>query len=484
MLYKSTRGGESGVSFEEVLFSTYAKDGGLYVPEYLPVLTSDMLLSWRNFTFPQVCAEIMHIFTGIDVAKMREMTSAAYCDFNDGNTPLPLTSLGNLIVLDASLGPTLSFKDIGQQLVGQLLNYYLSLRNSKAKIVVETSGDTGPAAIAAVCRCPNVEIFCLYPKGRVSDLQERQMITHFEKNVHVYRTDGDTDEQASILKEIFQDTEFVQANNICSINSINWARIAVQSTYYVWAYLQIYNTEHAIGKPVVFCVPTGAFGNSMAGFLAKRMGLPIDKIICATNANDMVHRTIFYGDMHMRANVPTHSPAMDIQFAYNLERMLYYMCNENPHVLDEYMRGVEEQYKYSSTAKRVQLDKLLLQRMHDVFESMSVSDEQTLRTIKEIYESFEYLLCPHSAVAVYAAKTLRNKYSDVPIVCVQTANPCKFEAAIEAALQRKALDIDARFTGVVKNLESAETTFIDLVKSCDDWRSEWIIKLRRDILEV
>lgn len=196
VLYKSTRGGESGVSFEQVLLSTYADDGGLYVPEYIPQLSRDALASLSGATFHQVCAHIMHLYTGLEIDLLHDMATRAFKDFNNGaQPPLPITRVQGLLLLDASLGPTLAFKDIGQQMVGQLLDYYLGRSGRKANILVDTSGDTGPAAIAAVVGCKAAKIYCLYPKGRVSAVQELQMITVLHDNVHVYRTEGNNDDQ-------------------------------------------------------------------------------------------------------------------------------------------------------------------------------------------------------------------------------------------------------------------------------------------------
>lgn len=201
MLYKSTRGADSGVSFEDVLLATYASDGGLYVPDYIPMISQSQLIAWKDHSFPRVCAEIMHMYTDIEVDVLFEMAERAFSKFNPmGDLPLPITALGNLWLLDTSLGPTLSFKDIGQQMVAQLLSYYLGRRGRKACIVVETSGDTGPAAIAGVRECASAEIFCLYPNNRVSPIQELQMITVHSDNVHVYRTDGTTDDQVGLYK--------------------------------------------------------------------------------------------------------------------------------------------------------------------------------------------------------------------------------------------------------------------------------------------
>ena len=197
MLYKSTRGGQTGLKFEDILLSTYATDGGLYVPEYIPMLSHAQLCMWRDASFQSICAEILHLYTGIPVDTLNDMTKWAFKGFNGGGVPLPISRVGNLLFLDASLGPTLSFKDIGQQMVGQLLNYYLGQSGRKANIVVETSGDTGPAAIAATASCDNVRIYCLYPKGRVSTIQELQMTTAEKDNVHVYQTEGNTDDQVA-----------------------------------------------------------------------------------------------------------------------------------------------------------------------------------------------------------------------------------------------------------------------------------------------
>lgn len=324
MRYKSTRGGQRGVPFERVLLSAYATDGGLYVPEELPRLSKATLASWAELDVGRVCARVLEIFTDLSLAECEAIAVPAFASFNDGATvALPLERVGGHTLLDASRGPTLAFKDVGQQVIGRLLNHYLGRRGARANIVVETSGDTGPAAIAGVRDCPYVSIFCLYPKGRTSEVQELQMITVDAPNVRVYRTEGDTDEQARALKLLFSDADFMSRHHVCSINSINWARILVQSSYYIWACLQLQPAASA-AAPVAFVVPTGAFGNAVSGYLARLMGAPVGLLVCATNANDIVHRTLSLGDMSFGPNRETLSPAMDIQFAYNLERMIHF----------------------------------------------------------------------------------------------------------------------------------------------------------------
>ena len=310
--YQSTRGGRRDVQFEEVLLSAYAPDGGLYVPqlETMPTLEALGPLD-ASLTVAQVTARVIAPFTGLPASECDRICTAAFGTFSEGKEPpLPLVKVGGRTFLETGNGPTLAFKDIGQQVVAQLLNAVLGRSGEHATIVVETSGDTGPAAIEAVRQCESVTIFCLYPEGRVSAVQELQMITVDSANVHVYRTEGDTDEQAEALKLVFEDSAFMQKHKVTSINSINWARVMVQSAYYVWACLQV---ARRVGEPVNFVVPTGAAGNVVGGLIAKTLGAPIGRIVCATNRNDVVHRALSQGDMSMRANVQTLSPAMDVR---------------------------------------------------------------------------------------------------------------------------------------------------------------------------
>eukprot|EP00937_MAST-01D_sp_MAST-1D-sp2_P000936 g936.t1 len=442
-LYKSTRGGESGVPFERVLLSAYAADGGLYVPEVLPVLRQAQLRAWAGFPLPLVCAEIVSLFTGLPVLACRDMCTQAFATFNGGqDPPLPLRCFPEsglpkgCMLLETGEGPTLAFKDIGQQVVARLLNHYLGARGQRATVLVETSGDTGPAAVEAVRTCPHVDIFVCYPHGRVSPVQELQLVTVDAPNVTVFRTEGNTDEQAEMLKAIFLDAEFCAAHNVVSINSINWARIMAQCSYYVWCYLQLSPRADA---QAAFFVPTGAFGNAMGGYLAQRMGLPISRIVCATNANDIVHRTLSTGDMTMGANVPTISPAMDIQFAYNLERVLFYALNENAAELRGYMRqlldaagggGGGAGSDVNGGRRGALLDPLLVRRLRAVFDSCAVSDAQTLEEMRRMHAACGYVLCPHSAIAAHAARRMQ---LPGPQVVVLTAHPAKFEEAVQQA---------------------------------------------------
>ena len=265
MKYLSTRGGVKGLSFADVLVSSYAPDGGMYLPETIPQVSLDVLRTWAELPYHELCAEILFLYVGdeIDLESLRQITTKAFASFNTdkenpSDPPLPLHQFGDLYLLDCSLGPTFAFKDIGQQVVGGLLNHVLQRQGKRALILLDTSGDTGPAAIDAVKQCTAVDIICLYPHQRVSSVQELQMVTVLNNNVHVFRTEGTSDEQASVLKEIFSDQSFSQEHNLCSINSINWGRIMCQSTYYIWAYLQLCGKPSECGiRKISFCIPTG-----------------------------------------------------------------------------------------------------------------------------------------------------------------------------------------------------------------------------------
>lgn len=433
--YQSTRGGVRDLDFTDILLSAYAADGGLFVPMLatMPSAIFDQLHA--GMSLAHVTARLLHPFTGIEVVKLVSLCAAAFSSFNNGHEPsLPLVRVGDRYFLETGAGPTLAFKDIGQQVVAQLLNHVLGSRGERATIIVETSGDTGPAAIEAVRGCSAVRIFCLYPMGRVSHVQELQMITVDSPNVHVYRTEGDTDEQAEALKVVFTDAEFMRRHKVCSINSINWARVLVQSGYYLWACLQVAPDAR---MRVNFVVPTGAFGNAAGGLLAKRLGAPIERIVCATNANDIVHRTIQTGDLSFGANRQTISPAMDIQFAYNLERLLYLCSAGDCSLVKAIMTELE-------STRAVQLPRPLLDAIQQTFLSCAVDDAQTLQAMREVYLAHGYALDPHSAIGVYAldhVHAVKAACRENPTICVLTAHPAKFgEACAQAGLPPSVCD--------------------------------------------
>ena len=325
----------------------------------------------------------------------------------------------SVLVLECFHGPTLSFKDVGLQMLAQVLDFLLGRRGAVANVVVETSGDTGPAAIAGVDGLDNVHLFCLFPRGRCSPVQELQMTTAAARglaNVTVYETHGNTDDQAALLQEIFRDAAFRDANNVCAMNSINWVRIAVQAACYVYSYLRVIGaTAIATSSPDVwpevhFAVPTGAFGNAFSGYLAKRMGLPIGRLLVGTNANDIVHRTISAGDFSAGISQATISPAMDIQRPYNFERFLYFLLNEDSAAVRRLYERREAAGAGSGGAGAA-LDPLLVKRVREVCSSWRVGDAAAVGVMERVWRASggRYCLDPHSACGVFACQQWRRE---------------------------------------------------------------------------
>lgn len=482
MRYCSTRGGDAGTPFENVLFSAYASDGGLYVPESIPMLKASDMRAMEHATLTQVTGLVLSLFTDVLREECDRIASRAFASFNGGqDLPVPLRKMDAVrpgkttYFLDAGCGPTLAFKDIGQQVVLQLMSHFLKKSSRKANILVETTGDTGPAAVAAAKGIDNINVVCLYPHMRVSPVQELQLITVDEPNVRVFRTEVvDSDEQTYACKILFQDPAFSKEFSLCSVNSINFARVLAQSCYYVWAYIKLMPRVNGI---VNFVVPSGAFGNACSGYLAKLMGVPIGKIVCATNANDFVHRTIAEGDMRIESSVSTDSPAMDIQLAYNLERMIYFQTNMNHNIVRDIMLQVE------SPTRAARLDDLLVMRIHETFSSVRVSDADTLGEIKRVVD-LGFHLCPHSAIGVHASRS-PNVGLDVshPVVCVLTANFAKFEDTLRKA------NVDPPAHSGIEALKRRNATHFAWLRAerhttTDQKIQSWAARLRECIREM
>lgn len=475
MRYVSTRGRQAPVSFERALLNGYASDGGLFVPENLPRLSSDVLQSLVGKPFPYVVAEVLHLFIEDEVplAELHRMASAAFSTPERWADPsvLPLRRVGHLNILETFWGPTLAFKDVGLQMVAQLFDYFLGRRSAKATVIVETSGDTGPAALAACAGLPSVEIHCLFPGGgRVSQVQQLQMTTIDAANTHVYMTSGTTDDQAACIKLLLGDHAFSEKHNCCSMNSINIARILTQACYYVFTYLKVCPD---LSDAIDFVVPTGAFGNSMGGFLARLCGLPIGRIVCATNKNDIVHRIISKGDFAPGENVTTLSPAMDIQLAYNIERFLYFQACQNAGVVSSIMQQVEQMGS-------VQLDPMLVRNIHAAFSSTCVDDTATLHMMTQLHEQHGYVMCPHSAIGVVAADRFRatGVLGSNPVVCVATAHPAKFEMAVHRAT---GLPLAKFSTPRVDRLFKKAERCHRLEQQSEKWMDAWVHTLKEAI---
>lgn len=419
MKYISTRGGSPALGFEDVLLAGLASDGGLYVPETLPRFTVEEITSWAGLPYAQLAFKVMYPFVedAIPEDDFRTMVEDTYAEF-DHKSVAPLVQLdNNEWVLELFRGPTLAFKDFALQLLGRLLDYVLKKRNERVVIMGATSGDTGSAAIEGCKHCDNVDIFILHPHNRVSDVQRKQMTTVLEGNVFNLAVEGNFDDCQHMVKDSFNDQSFLDGTRLVAVNSINWARIMAQIVYYFSASL-------ALGGParsVSFSVPTGNFGDIFAGYLARNMGLPINQLVVATNKNDILHRFISNNHYQLESLHHTLSPSMDIMVSSNFERLLFDLFGRDGKALAKQMgawkseSGSIEEYRWKAARA--------------LFDSYSVDDQRTCEVIKEVFEETEYLLDPHTAIGVEAARVCRRDRT-IPMVTLATAHPVKFPEAI------------------------------------------------------
>ncbi len=425
MKYISTRGLAPALSFEEVVLTGLAPDGGLYVPETLPTFSTEEIAAWAGLSYQELAFNVMKPFVAgaISDAEFKKIIANAYSTFrHDAIAPLVQTA-HNEWILELFQGPTLAFKDFALQLLGHLLDHFLKKNNQKVVVMGATSGDTGSAAIEGCRRCDNIDIFILHPNNRVSEVQRRQMTTVIESNVFNIALEGNFDDCQNMVKASFGDQSFLpEGRQLVAVNSINWARIMAQIVYYFYAGLAL-GAPH---RPIAFSVPTGNFGDIFAGYLAKRMGLPIDQLIIATNCNDILHRCISSNDHSKYQLQHTLSPSMDIMVSSNFERMLFDLYDRDGSAIRQLM----EDFKSGSMT----LKESALSRAREFFTSYGVSDEVTMNTIRDVFEHTEYLLDPHTAIGVEAARKTRRR-QDIPMVCLATAHPAKFPEAVRQAGQ-------------------------------------------------
>jgi threonine synthase len=453
MRYISTRGQAPVLNFEEAMLTGLASDGGLYVPETIPTLSEAEIAGLAGLSYEEAAFLVMKPFIGdtFTDAEFKEIIAKAYVGFKH-DARAPLVQLGpNHFLLELFHGPTLAFKDFAMQLIGQLFQAALSRSGKRVTIVGATSGDTGSAAIEAFKGLSNVDVFILFPHGRVSDVQRRQMTTPSESNVHALAVEGDFDDCQAALKEMFADHDFREGVKLAAVNSINWARVLAQVVYY-------FTSAVSLGAPhrkVSFTVPTGNFGDIFAGYIAKRMGLPIDKLVIATNQNDILHRTMVTGAYTKEGVTPSISPSMDIQVSSNFERALFDVYDREGAAIAQLM----DELKSGSFA----ISQGAMDRLRETFASGRASENETSTTITDMYARTGEVLCPHTAVAV---KVGEENLSEVPMISLSTAHPAKFPAAVEAAcgvhpaLPPHMADLferDERFTVVPNDLDGLKT---------------------------
>ena len=420
MQYVSTRGQAPDLTFGDVLLTGLARDGGLYVPGAWPQLSHDDLRALAGLPYADAAARILSPFMdGIDEDELSAMTRDAYGAFVDpGVVPLRQLSDGHWL-MELFHGPTLAFKDVAMQLLGRLFDRELARRQQRVTIVGATSGDTGSAAIEACRDRDAIDIFILYPDGRVSEVQRRQMTTVLSDNVHNIAIEGTFDDCQALVKAAFNDLVFRDEIAMSAVNSINWARVVAQVVYYI-------TSAVALGAPdkcVSFAVPTGNFGCVFAGYAARQMGLPMDKLIVATNRNDILHRFFQTGAYRKDQVVATQSPSMDIQVASNFERLLFDLAGRDGAVVRQQMQALADQEGLEVTPEA-------LAQAHELFLSHRVDEETTTATIGEVFREYGIALDPHSAVGL---RTARDLLPDGPVITLSTAHPAKFPDAVEKA---------------------------------------------------
>lgn len=421
MYYKSTRGKIQGLSFEDAVMTGLADDGGLLVPENFPQV-HDSLSDWSSYNFSELSDAIMTYFIGSEIPEgdLKELVRRSHINFRHSEVT-PVVSKGDVHIVELFHGPTFAFKDVALQFLGNLFEYFLERRGHRITILGSTSGDTGSAAIYGLKGKKNVDVFMLHPKGRVSPIQERQMTTILDENIHNIAVEGNFDDAQAIVKALFNDLSFKQKYRLGAVNSINWARILAQIVYYFYAYLKIAPQGN---QRVNFSVPTGNFGDILAGYYAKKMGLPIDKLIVATNQNDILDRFFSQGDYSKKGVVPTWSPSMDIQVSSNFERFLFDLSGQNPEQLVTWMTSFQQ-------TGELRIEGEMLEKAQKEMVSEKVTEPETLETIQLFYKENDYLLDPHTAIGVRAANVLN---FDNPTICLATAHPAKFGKAVSQAI--------------------------------------------------
>ncbi|WP_283177376.1 threonine synthase [Gemmobacter sp. 24YEA27] len=457
MRYISTRGQAPVLGFGEAMMTGLARDGGLYVPETVPHFTREGIASLRGLSYEDLAFRVMKPFIGDFFAddEFRALLAKAYAGFGH-NARAPLVQLGpNHFLMELFHGPTLAFKDFAMQIIGQMMQAALAKTGERITIVGATSGDTGSAAIEAFRGLKNVDVFILFPHGRVSEVQRRQMTTPSEANVHALAVEGDFDDCQARLKDMFNDFDFRDGVRLAGVNSINWARVLAQVVYYFHAAL-------ALGAPdreISFTVPTGNFGDVFAGFIAREMGLPIKRLVIATNENDILHRCMETGAYTKHGVVPTISPSMDIEVSSNFERALFWAHGRDGAAIRELMAELSANGGFS-------LSQNAMTALTNVYDSGAVDEARTYETIATTLAQTGELLCPHSAVGVSVGTAHQHLHPEVPMVTLATAHPAKFPDAVAKATSIRPglpprmadlFDRDERVTRVPNDLEALKT---------------------------
>jgi threonine synthase len=423
MRYVSTRGEVAPLDFVEVMLAGLARDGGLYVPESWPALDRETIAGFAGKPYAEVAVDVIRPFVGGSIADsdLARMVREAYGGFRHPATT-PLVQLdSSLFALELFHGPTLAFKDLAMQLVARLMDHALRQRGERATIVVATSGDTGGAAAEAFKGSGQVDVVVLFPRGRISDVQQRMMTTVPDSNVHAVAIEGTFDDCQALVKAMFNHHAFRDRVRLSGVNSINWARIMAQAVYYFTAAV-------ALGAPhrkIAFTVPTGNFGDVYAGYVAARMGLPVDRLVVATNTNDILARTFATGTYEIRDVVATMSPSMDIQVSSNFERLLFDATGRDAATVRALMGSLEQSRRFVVSAQT-------LKELRTLFSANRADEQECAAEIRAWMKEANYCVDPHTAIALAVAEK-ETRDASVPMVVLSTAHPAKFPAAVKGA---------------------------------------------------
>lgn len=429
----STKGGIDPVGLDTAILQGFAEDGGLFVPETIPELSWNMLKKLSVLSYNELAYEIVSCFIDpkiIPAEDLKNLIEISLAGFEHPDV-IPIVSLKNnddILIMELFHGPTLSFKDIAMGFLINTMDYLLNRKQQHLNIILATTGDTGPAAAFASSGKKSIDCWPLYPTGMISVEQERQMTTFQSKNIHPFSVNhckNGSDDLDEVVANLFSKSDIKNKYKLTSVNSINWCRVMFQAVHYAYGYFKVCDQ---IGDPVDFCVPSGAFGNLFAGFLAQKMGIPIRRFICANNQNQILHRVISTGEFVKKDLIQTISSAIDIVVPYNFWRFLYYTSGCNPSRISDWM----DQFEING---KIQLDEQTMNSMKISFDSCSITDEKTLWTIKQIWETESYLLDPHGAVAMAGAMEKNNIIDENgKTICLATAHPAKFPGIILKAL--------------------------------------------------
>lgn len=446
--FVSNTGGGEPVDIEQAILDGFAVDGGLYVPEELPKISQEQLEAWKDLSYVDLAFELLSLFIDrsiVSAKDLRGILETAYAPFSKEEIiPLyKMESRQDTYVMELFHGPTISFKDVGLAFLVNLVNFFLERKGEHLTLVVATTGDTGPAAAYFTAGKSNLDIWVLYPKGMITEEQERQMTTLQHSNVHPVGVSGcpdGGDDLDLVIAKMYANKDFKEKLKLSSVNSINWGRIMMQTVHYFYGYFRV---VESVGDQVNFAVPSGGFGNLCAGSLARMMGLPAKTLIVANNQNACLHRAFSTGVISKTPIIETPSSAIDILIPYNFWRFLYFATGKDASKIKKWSQSLMNEGIW-------EFDQATHQQFSKGFLSNTASDKDTLDMIKKTYQSEGYILDPHGAVALCAADKLQDQLGEEPLICLATAHPSKFPQAIKDALEVKELPDSAKHQSIEK----------------------------------